>query len=186
MSPSTRSVLDVGAGYCDFINYVRAERRVALDANPDFRAYANAGVQFEVGDCTDLSRFPAESFDVAFASNLVEHLARPDARLLLRGLRRLLTPGGRLILVQPNFRLRPNEYFDDYTHISIYTDRSLCGFLRSEGFDILEVKPKFLPMTFQSRLSIGSHLVPIYLRSPIKPLAGQMLIVATLDHAYVA
>jgi hypothetical protein len=88
--------------------------------------------------------------------------------------------------VQPNFRLRPNEYFDDYTHISIYTDRSLCGFLLSEGFDILEVKPKFLPLTFQSRLSIGSHLVPIYLRSPIKPLAGQMLIVATLDHAHVA
>ena len=35
-----------------------------------------------------------------------------------------------------------------------------------------------MPLTLKSRGSGLSFLVPWYLRSPIKPLAGQMLIVA--------
>jgi SAM-dependent methyltransferase len=186
MPAATGSVLDLGAGYCDFINNIRAPKRVAFDANPDFAEYAQGDVEFELGDCTDLSRFPDGSFDVVFASNLVEHLDSAAAARLLGEVRRVLRPLGRLILVQPNFRLRPGEYFDDYTHVSIYTDRSLCGFLQSEGFTILEAKARFLPLTFRSRLAIGAHLVPFYLRSPLKPMAGQMLVVATVEGDRVA
>jgi hypothetical protein len=40
------------------------------------------------------------------------------------------------------------------------------------------VRP-FLPLSMKSKASRLSFLVPLYLRSPIKPLAGQMLVVAT-------
>ena len=33
--PAGGTVLDVGAGYCDFVNHIRAARRIALDLNPD-------------------------------------------------------------------------------------------------------------------------------------------------------
>jgi hypothetical protein len=35
-----------------------------------------------------------------------------------------------------------------------------------------------LPMTLKSRLSSGHKLVPLYLRLPWRPLAGQMLLIA--------
>ena len=38
---------------------------------------------------------------------------------------------------------------------------------------------KFLPLTLKSKASRLTFLVPWYLRSPIKPLAGQMLVVAS-------
>ena len=116
---------------------------------------------------------------MVFASNLLEHLERPATARLLAEAARVLRPGGRLILLQPNFRLNPGGYFDDYTHVAIYTDRSLADYLRSEDWRIVQVHPRFLPLTMNSKGSALTFLVPWYLRSPVKPLAGQMLLIAT-------
>ena len=90
----------------------------------------------------------------------------------------MLRPGGRLILMQPNFRLNPGRYFDDFTHVAIFTDQSLSDYLASLGWRIEVRQARFLPLTLKSRASGLAFLVPWYLRSPIKPLAGQMLVVA--------
>lgn len=176
--PTGAAVLDLGAGWCDFANLITARHVVAMDLDSIVRRAAAGHVQAEVGDCTDLSRFDSGSFDVVFASNLLEHLERPATNQLLAEAARVLRPGGRLILLQPNFRLNPGGYFDDYTHVAIYTDRSLADYLRSEGWRIVQVQPRFLPLTMKSRGSALTFLVPWYLRSPIRPLAGQMLLIA--------
>lgn len=172
-------VLELGAGWCDFSNSIVAGRVVAMDLDATVRTAAAAHVVAEVGDCTDLSRFPDRDFDVVFASNLLEHLERPMATALLAEARRVLRPGGRLILMQPNFRLQPKRYFDDFTHVAIYTDQSLRDYLTSQGWTVTTVMSRFLPLTLKSRGSGLTFLVPYYLRSPLKPLAGQMLVVAT-------
>ena len=176
--PPTSRVLELGAGYCDFSNNVTARRRVAMDTAPEVKRNVDPGVEPEVGDSTDLNRFEDESFDVVFASNLLEHLTREQSVALLHEARRVLAPGGRLILLQPNFRLKPGEYFDDYTHVQIFTDRSLPDLLVAEGYDVRAVEGRFLPLTMKSRFSGLTFLVPWYLKSPVKPLAGQMLVVA--------
>jgi hypothetical protein len=85
-------------------------------------------------------------------------------------------------VVQPNFRYAWRHYFDDYTHRSVFTDVSLPAMLRAHGFRVVEVRPKFLPYSLQgARVPITRFLVSAYLRSPIKPLAGQMLIVAAKE-----
>ncbi|NUT33760.1 MAG: class I SAM-dependent methyltransferase [Hamadaea sp.] len=173
------AVLELGAGWCDFANTVTAGRVVAMDLDATVKRAAAPHVTPVVGDCTDLSQFSAAEFDVVFASNLLEHLQRPDSNRLLAEARRVLKPGGRLILMQPNFRLNPGRYFDDFTHVAIFTDQSLSDYLVSEGFTIEEMRARFLPLTLKSRGSKLTFLVPWYLRSPIKPLAGQMLAVAT-------
>ena len=139
--PADAAVLDLGAGWCDFANTITARRVVAMDLDTTVRRAAAEHVQAEVGDCTDLSRFEEGSFDVVFASNLLEHLERPATTRLLAEAARVLRPGGNLILLQPNFRLNPGGYFDDYTHVAIYTDRSLADYLRSEGWRIVQVYP---------------------------------------------
>lgn len=177
--PGDSDVLELGAGWCDFANTIAARRVVAMDLDATVRRAAAEHVQAEVGDCTDLSRFADQSFDVVFASNLLEHLERPATGALLAEAARVLRPDGRLILLQPNFRLNPGGYFDDYTHVAIYTDRSLADYLRSEDWEITAVHPRFLPLTMNSKGSGLTFLVPWYLRSPIKPMAGQMLLIAT-------
>lgn len=172
------TVLELGAGWCDFSNNVKAARVVAMDLDATVQRAAAPHVTPVVGDCTDLSAFESGSFDVVFASNLLEHLERPASSRLLAEARRVLRDGGRLILMQPNFRLNPGRYFDDFTHVAIFTDQSLQDYLVSEGWSIETAMARFLPLTLKSRGSGLTFLVPWYLRSPFKPLAGQMLVVA--------
>lgn len=176
--PADGAVLDLGAGYGDFSRSITAARRVAFDANPALPEMIEAPMEAEVGDVRDLSRFADATFDVAFASNLLEHLPWGDLEVSIAEVVRVLRPGGRFIAVQPNFRLRPKEYFDDYTHRTIFSDRSLVDFLNASGFEVEHVEARFLPLTMKSRLSFGHALVPTYLRLPYRPLAGQMLVVA--------
>ncbi|WP_432944366.1 class I SAM-dependent methyltransferase [Kribbella sp. CA-253562] len=172
-------VLELGAGWCDFSNNVKAKRVVAMDLDSTVDRAAAAHVEPVVGDCTDLGKFEDGTFDVVFASNLLEHLDRDSSNRLLAEARRVLRPGGRLILMQPNFRLNPGRYFDDFTHVAIFTDQSLQDYLVAEGWKIDAVKAKFMPLTLKSKGGNLTFLVPWYLRSPIKPLAGQMLVVAS-------
>jgi ubiquinone/menaquinone biosynthesis C-methylase UbiE len=172
-------VLELGAGWCDFANNVRCRSITAMDIDAVVVDSAAEHVAAVVGDCTDLHRFPGGSFDVVFASNLLEHLERPAASRLLAEARRVLRPSGRLILLQPNFRLNPGRYFDDFTHIAIFTDRSLADYLTAQGWTVRHLQPRFLPLTMKSRASSLTFVVPFYLRSPVKPLAGQMLLVAS-------
>ena len=172
-------VLELGAGWCDFSNLIKAGSVTAMDIDAVVEKAAAGHVRPEVGDCSDLRRFADGSFDVVFASNLLEHLERPARTGCSAEARRVLRPGGRLILLQPNFRLNPGRYFDDYTHVAIYTDQSLQDYLVAAGWQISHAAARFLPLSMKSKASRLSFLVPLYLRSPIKPLAGQMLVVAT-------
>jgi SAM-dependent methyltransferase len=176
--PVEGAVLDLGAGYCSFINHIRALEKHAVDLSPGFARHAGPGVRTAVGPCTDLSRFSAAAFDVVFASNLLEHLTREEARATLKEIFRVTKPGGALILVQPNFYLSFRNYFDDYTHAQIFTHRGLADLVASEGFTVETVEPRFLPFSFKSRLPCWRWLVRFYLGLPWRPFAGQMLVVA--------
>jgi SAM-dependent methyltransferase len=175
--PEGGVALELGAARCDLINNLKARRRIAVDLWPGVIEHAGPGVEARVCSATDLAFLPDHSVDSVFASNLVEHLEVEDVRAMVEEVRRVLKAGGRLILIQPNFRISSKRYFDDYTHRSIWTDVSLSDFLRSEGFEVERVEAKFLPLTVKSRLPVRSSLIRLYLASPFKPMAGQMLVV---------
>lgn len=178
--PTGGDVLEIGAAYCHWINNVVARRRVAVDVWPGVAEHAAPGVEALALDAvTDLGRLGTASFDVVLASNVLEHVVPDVAATLVRAVGQVLRRGGRLILIQPNFRYAFREYFDDYTHRAVFTDVSLPALLRAEGFAVERVEPRFLPYSMQgSRLPAAPWLVRAYLRSPFRPGAGQMLVVA--------
>lgn len=171
-------VLDLGAGYCSFINAVKARVRLAVDQWPGFCAHAGTGVEAHVGSVTDLSWLPDASVDFAFASNVFEHIAKEDLTTLLEQLRRKLSPTGRLCLIQPNYRYCYKDYYDDYTHVTVFSHISLQDFLVANDFRVLECRPRFLPLTLKSSLPVHPLLIKAYLASPLKPLGKQMLVLA--------
>jgi SAM-dependent methyltransferase len=159
------AVLDVGAGYCQFINAVSAVRKIALDANPDLPTYASPDVEIHVTTDLSLDEVADESVQTAFMSNLLEHL--PDYRTVLHLLIRIhrkLRPGGALMILQPNYRLSPGRYFDFLDHSMILTEVSLREALVATGYDIEEMRIRFLPFTSKSRLPRWPWLVAAYIR----------------------
>jgi SAM-dependent methyltransferase len=177
--PPEAAVLELGAGYCYFINEVPAARRTAVDVAPEMLRWKGPEVEGFVGDAVKFLKDAAPAqFDFILASNFLEHFTWPELDEMKPLLFRALRPGGRLAAIQPNFRLAPGRYFDDYTHRTIFTDVSLGDWLRSAGFDIVRLEPRFLPLTVNSRLGGLSFLVPLYLSLPFRPLAGQMFALA--------
>jgi ubiquinone/menaquinone biosynthesis C-methylase UbiE len=176
--PPGGAVLELGAGYGDFINNVDAAKKDAIDLSDHLATYLAHDVTFHRRSCTDLSVFSAASFDTVFASNLFEHLDRDQLAQTLAEVLRVLKPGARLILIQPNFKYCAPHYFDDYTHVQIFSHVSLADRLEAAAFQIEAVQPRFLPFSMKSRLPKAGLLVRAYLQSPIRPMAAQMLVVA--------
>lgn len=177
--PKAAAVLELGAGYCDWINHVQARVRFATDQWEGINRFAVNGVKCLVGEVrTVLESMITEGFDAVLASNFFEHFSQEELDSLLDQVWNRLNENGVLVVIQPNFTYAHRHYFDDYTHRSIFSAVSLQALLRSKGFHILHVEPRFLPLTMKSRLPKWRWLVKVYLRSPVKPLAGQMLVIA--------
>jgi SAM-dependent methyltransferase len=178
--PADGLVLELGAGYGEFINAVKARRRVAVDQWAGMLQHLDPGVEGLVTNVSQLDGVADGSVDYVFSSNCFEHDSQKDFQDCLAQLRRKMKPGAMLTILQPNFKYCFREYFDDYTHISIYTAQGLCDLLAANGFRVVRCVPRFLPLTLKGRLPVHPFLIRLYLWSPIKPMAKQMLISAIL------
>ena len=180
--PDGACVLDLGAGYCDFINNISARRRIAVDLNPDTARFAAPGVEVHQLPLEHLSEaVERETVDLAFASNVFEHLRGPDALLkVLANVRTALRPGGRIMIMQPNVRLVGGAFWDFFDHTLPLSERGMTEALEVAGFRVVECRARFLPYTTKSRLPQWAFLVRLYLRfRPAQYLLGkQMLVVA--------
>jgi SAM-dependent methyltransferase len=180
--PADATVLDVGAGSCELINSVRAARRIAVDLNPDTVQAAAAGVEVHTLPLEGLGEAVApRSVDVAFASNVLEHLRSPDALLeALGALWQVLRPGGLLVVMQPNVRLVGGRFWDFFDHTLPLTERGMAEALRLGGFEVEVCRARFLPYTTRSHWPRWAPLVRLYLAlRPAQWLFGkQMLLVA--------
>lgn len=177
----TDTVVDIGAGYCEFINNIDAKRKIAVDLNPEVSRFAKPEVQVVNESCTAIAILPAASADVVFMSNFLEHL--PTKQMVLdtfKEAHRILRGNGRIIVLQPNIRFLYAEYWDFFDHHTALSDRSLVEGLQLARFTPDVVIPRFLPYTTKSRLPQAPWLVGMYLRFPPawKLLGKQALVVA--------
>jgi SAM-dependent methyltransferase len=176
------TVLDLGAGRCEFINAIRCRNKIAVDANPDVTKYAR-DARVLVSPSTDLHGIESGSIHVVFSSNLLEHLpTKATVLLTLVECRRVLLPGGTLILLMPNMRYLNGRYWDFFDHHTPLTHHSLSEALGLSGFRVDSVIPRFLPYSVaQTRLPKRPVFLRVYLRLRfLWPLMGrQMLVIAT-------
>lgn len=175
------TVLDLGAGYCEFINSVQAKIKLALDLNPTTSECAAQDVEVISQNLAHLWNIPSASVNVVFTSNFFEHLAsKEQLSHCLRETFRVLVPGGRLIALGPNIRYAYNVYWDFFDHSLPLSDRSLVEALELNGFKPQVVIPRFLPYSMTGRIPAHPLLVRLYLAIPIawRFLGKQFLVIA--------
>lgn len=174
------AVMDLGCGYCEFINKVNCRQKFGMDLNPDSVRFAETASVFEQ-DCSTLWPLPADSLDVVFTSNFFEHLPTKTTleSTLVQALR-CLRPGGRLIAMGPNVRYVPGEYWDFFDHYLPLTERSLAEVLGKVGFEIERCEGKFMPYTAVGKIQYPSIAISTYLNFPFawKIWGKQFLVVA--------
>lgn len=178
----TDTVLDLGAGSCEFINACHASNKVAVDLNPATQFWAQ-DAQVVLAPSDRMTEVADDSVDVVFTSNFFEHL--PTKRALLDTLdecSRVLRPGGRLLVLMPNLRYVGHRYWDYFDHHLPLTHVSLVEGLTMAGFDVDQVIPRFVPYTVKdSPVKVRRGLVRLYLRLPFlwRLLGGQMFVAAS-------
>jgi len=174
--------LDLGAGFCHFINNIHSGEKIALDINEEnLRRYTAQDVRIVVASGADLSAIATASVDTVFASNVNEHFhSREQVATSFTEVYRILRPGGTFIILQPNFAYCARQYFDFFDHRLIFTHLGMVEGLGACGFTMAKVIACFLPFTSKSKLPTASWLVWLYLRLRLawRILGGQMLLVA--------
>ena len=110
-----------------------------VEFDPKAAAVARArGLKVHAGTL-EQQAFPADQFDVVSLSHVVEHLH--DPRATLQECRRILKPGGDLVIATPNARgLTHRKYrehwyaLDPPRHLILFTQSSLRALVGQAGF----------------------------------------------------
>lgn len=82
-------------------------------------------------------RIPYEDnhFDYVFIKSVIEHICNTD--LFLSEIYRVLKPGGKVIILTPDYQKQKSFFNDDYTHIKPFTLSSLKMAVQLNGFKIM-------------------------------------------------
>jgi SAM-dependent methyltransferase len=179
--PLDSMLLELGSGDGEFISNIVARERWATDIR-ERPATLPEDIRFIRCDGLSLlDAAPAGSFDRVFMSNYLEHLASGDAVLeQLTVTARLLKPGGRVIILQPNIALVGAAYWDFIDHKVPLTEHSLTEAVELAGMTPILTIRRFLPYTTKGRLPTSPRLAQLYLA--VRPawwlLGKQTLMVA--------
>ncbi len=180
--PADSTVLDLGCGYGEFIQAVRAKTRMAMDMNPGVRDKLEVDVHLFLQDSAEpWLGIQDDSIDVIFTSNFLEHL--PNKACVSRTLReahRCIKPGGRFIAMGPNAKYLGGLYWDFWDHEIPMTENSLAEVLGSNGLVTEVCEGRFLPFTMSSGRRYPLAMIKLYLAFPFlwRLFGRQFLIVA--------
>jgi len=165
------TVLDLAAGYCEFINNIDCKDKIAVDLNPKTKKMADKNVKVYQALGTKMPKKLASKVDVVFVSNFFEHLDSKDELIdTLKEIHRILKPKGKLLVLQPNIRLVGPKYWDYVDHTLPLTEKSLYEALHLTDFNLSYSKVRFLPYTTNSKIPASPTLIKLYLKLPLAQL----------------
>ncbi len=177
--PAEAYVLDLGCGWGEFINNIRATKKFAMDLNPDAQTHLTEGIHFLHQDCSQRWKIRSESLDIVFTSNFLEHL--PDKSHVESAISeafRCLKDNGLIICLGPNIKCVLGAYWDFWDHFIPMTEASLSELLQLKGFSIKLCIPHFLPYSMSAGRTPPLLLVKLYLKlSFIWPFFGKQFLV---------
>lgn len=138
-------VLDIGCGNGALFETIGSRRVVGID-------YCAVGLEqtrqrFRTTPlvCADAAHLPLAdaAVDAVTSQHVIEHL--PDYPKACEEWRRVLAPGGLLLVLTPNVQFADPSVFEDETHVHLFDKEDLAQTLCGAGFEIVELCSLGLP-----------------------------------------
>jgi len=92
--------------------------------------------EFDIRPCNlekDPLPFEDETFDFVFSKSVLEHVTNTDN--FLKESLRVLKPGGKAVMLTPDWGSQCKFFWDDYTHVKAFTRKSLQNAMAICGFE---------------------------------------------------
>lgn len=126
------TVLDVGCGIGDLLSFRKGT--IGTDINPRAVAWCRERGHRAELMMQDVLPFGAAEFDGVVIDNVLEHIT--DPRTLLAEVRRVLRPGGRVLIGVPGRR----GYASDPDHKVFYDESALVAVMSAAGFALVQLQ----------------------------------------------
>jgi ubiquinone/menaquinone biosynthesis C-methylase UbiE len=172
-------ILELGCGRGEFLNEFT---KLGMSGyGIDLSNYADnfcKNAEIKVVDITKEDvPYPDNSFDVVFSKSFIEHFYYPEE--IFKEAYRVLKPSGILINLTPEWNYIYKSFYDDYTHRTPFTKKSLediylvCGFknVKVKSFKQLPIlwsNNHFIKIIFSIFSEITRILIPDYFRTKNK------------------
>ncbi len=141
-------LLDVGCGNGRFLDQMRQLGWKVAGIEPDGEAVSVACEKFGLEvfqGSLEKARFADGHFDAITMNHVIEHV--PDPIELLKECRRVLKPGGKLVLVTPNIKSLGHHVFGEYwrglevpRHLSLFSPHALRACAESANMDVQDLR----------------------------------------------
>jgi len=188
------NILEVGSGIGNITRVLpKRDRLTATDMDPVYlelleNAYADHDlVDVQKLDLTSDADFDAlgeRAYDTVVCLNVLEHIE--DDLAALKRMRRLLVPGGRLILLVPQYRWLYGSYDKHLHHFRRYNRADAVRLLESAGygveknfnFNVLAILGWWVNSCLLKRETMGCYQIKIFdmLVPLVKPLETLLLL----------
>jgi len=186
ITPSV-TFLEVGAGDCQLALEMakRVRRVIVIEVSEEKalkRLLAPSNFESVISDGVGIGYSEANSVDVAFSNQVIEHLHPDDAFEQIKELHNVLKPGGVLVLRTPHRFMGPSDVSRHFSnvpkgmHLKEYTNAELFMHLRDVGFrsvrkvvSIRSIRSEWRPETIAVLESCAS-IIPFSVRRAIVSL----------------
>lgn len=162
---NSKSLLDFGCGNGNFLaaclrNNIQA---IGCEASDNLLKFCKQNNQIVFPNTLNLK---SSSLDFITMWEVIEHISHPVK--VFDDLKRIIKPGGKLILSTPNFRhpavskTKLIRYWPPY-HVTFWDKRSLLYFLHNQGFKILNIYYRPFQWSILKQHNLKKTLHEIYL-----------------------
>lgn len=148
-------ILEIGCGRGEFLDEFT---KLGMDGFgidlSDFAKNYCKNAEIKVLDISkDPVPYPDNSFDIVFSKSFIEHFYYPED--IFKEAYRILKPSGILINLTPEWKYIYRSFYDDYTHRTPFTKKSLEDIHYIAGFKNVKVQSfKQLPILWSDNFII--------------------------------
>jgi ubiquinone/menaquinone biosynthesis C-methylase UbiE len=156
-------LLEIGCGRGEFLG---AFQKAGLDCyGVDSSDYCIKNTNEFKFNCLDITKnnLPYEDnyFDIVYHKSVLEHFYSPDK--IMQETHRVLKPGGKVIVLTPDWTSQMKIFYDDFTHCRPYTVEGLKDLLAVYGFSEIrtELFYQYPAIWKYPVLKVGSRLLQL-------------------------
>jgi len=139
-SNKNNKVLDVGCGRGDQLNIFKKLKFDTYGLDLELKNEVANSHNFNQCDFSK-DKFPYNDnyFDIIISKSIIEHLYLDGIENFLIEIKRVLKPGGYLIILTPSWEYNFKQFYDEFTHVTPFSKRSLEKCVLGYSFKILSI-----------------------------------------------